>query len=301
MIRRNCGHKPIDAAKFCHQCGKTTIVMSHDYESKKEFCGKCNSRLEGYKQYCIHWGEPSPLAGIGKKQSPIQRFVNSPYTQATIIGVLLFLAVGPMVLPFSYVFTSQAPFVKIVSDEDKNRKTAAPLPEQAASFDARPLLADVDSIPERFRAGGAAVDRLGNIYVADSNGHKVYVIRQSGEWRTIAGNGKPGFSGDGDLAAKAMLNTPQGVAIDGWGNVYIADSGNNLVRMVDPKGVLHTIAGNTETDDGNTSKHLCAPSSLRIEDDNTLYVREHECGDDTARDPTIWVLSRKFRTVAATR
>ena len=90
--------------------------MSHDYESKKEFCGKCNSRLEGYKQHCIHCGEPSPVAKIGNKQGPIQRLVNSPYAQATVIGAILFLAVGPMVLPFSYVFTSQAPFVKIVPD-----------------------------------------------------------------------------------------------------------------------------------------------------------------------------------------
>lgn len=301
MTRRDCGHKPIDAAKFCHQCGKTTIVMAHDHESKKEFCGKCNSHLEGYRHYCIHCGEPSPLAGIGKKHGPIQRLVNSPYAQATVIGVLLFLAASPMVLPYSYVFTSQAPFVKIVPDEDESPQSNAPLPEQAASFEARPLLANVDAIPERFRAGGAAVDRLGNIYVADSNGHKVYVIRKSGEWRTIAGNGKPGFSGDGDQAVRAMLNTPQGVAIDGWGNVFIADSGNNLVRMVDAKGVVHTIAGDSETDDNDTSKQLCAPSSLRIEDDNTLYVRENECGTETARDPTVWVLSRKLRTVAATR
>ncbi len=301
MTRRDCGHKRFDVAKFCHECGKTTTVMSHDHESKKEICGKCNSHLVGHKKYCIYCGEPSPLAGLGKKQGAIHRFVNSPYIQATVVGALLFFAVGPIVLPYSYTFTSQAPFVHIVTDEEWLRKTSAPLPEQIATFEARPLLANVESIPARFRAGGAAVDRLGNIYVADSQGHKVYVIRQSGQWKTIAGTGKPGSDGDGDLATKAMLNAPHGVAVDGWGNVFIADSGNGLVRMVDAKGVLHTIAGDTDSDDPKSSQRLCSPSSLRIEDDNTLYVGENECGGETRRDPTVWVLSRKLRTVAIRR
>ena len=60
----------------------------------------------------------------------------------------------------------------------------------------------------------------------------------------VAGNSRPGFSGDGGPAVNAQLNTPQGIAVDPAGNVYIADSQNNRVRKVDTKGIITTFAGN---------------------------------------------------------
>jgi sugar lactone lactonase YvrE len=93
--------------------------------------------------------------------------------------------------------------------------------------------------------GGIAVDSAGNIYFADDGN---YVIRKvtasTGIITTVAGNGTPGFSGDGGLAASAQLE-PGGVALDSYGNIYIADSGNNRIRMVTAStGIINTIAGN---------------------------------------------------------
>src|SRR3974377_748462 len=73
---------------------------------------------------------------------------------------------------------------------------------------------------------GVAADTRGNLYIADSDDHRVRKIAPTGIISTLAGNGHPGFSGDGGPAYAAQLRTPYGVAADRNGNVYIADLGN---------------------------------------------------------------------------
>ncbi len=93
---------------------------------------------------------------------------------------------------------------------------------------------------------GLAVDGSGNLYVADSRNHRIRrVSRNDLIIRTIAGSGGPGggFSGDGGLAVNAQLNRPSGLAIDNFGTLYIADSGNSRIRRVDPNGIITTVAG----------------------------------------------------------
>src|SRR2546423_102904 len=72
-----------------------------------------------------------------------------------------------------------------------------------------------------------AIDRLGNIYIADSDNHRVRKVNPAGIIQTVAGLGFPGFSGDGGPAVEARLNAPYGLATDLAGNLYIADLGNN--------------------------------------------------------------------------
>ena len=88
---------------------------------------------------------------------------------------------------------------------------------------------------------GIAVDSGGNIYVADANNH---VVRRvvNGVITTIAGNGKPGFSGDNGPANGAQLYSPYGIAVDASGNLYITDRGNNRIRKVS-NGTITTVAG----------------------------------------------------------
>lgn len=89
-----------------------------------------------------------------------------------------------------------------------------------------------------------AVDAFGNRYVADSFNHRVYRIGANNRVTTVAGNGEAGFAGDGGDARAASLTSPSGVAVDGDGNVYIADTGNQRVRMVRAAdNVIVTIAG----------------------------------------------------------
>jgi uncharacterized protein (TIGR03437 family) len=81
---------------------------------------------------------------------------------------------------------------------------------------------------------GLTVDSAGNLYSAETGDSKVHRIGTDGILYSVAGNGTNGYSGDGGPATSAQLNAPEGVAVDGAGNVYIADTGNNLVRVVRP-------------------------------------------------------------------
>jgi len=88
---------------------------------------------------------------------------------------------------------------------------------------------------------GLALDSKGNLYIADSANHRIRMI-SGGTITTVAGNGTAGFAGDKAAATSANLNTPSGVALDSSGNLYIADSVNNVIRKV-TGGTITTIAG----------------------------------------------------------
>jgi len=98
-------------------------------------------------------------------------------------------------------------------------------------------------------AEGVAVDSAGNLYVADAIDHRVRKISPAGLITTVAGNGHPGFSGDGGPASAALLARPYGVAVDRYGNLYIAEIGDDSlglqgrVRKVSTDGTIRTIAG----------------------------------------------------------
>lgn len=91
-----------------------------------------------------------------------------------------------------------------------------------------------------------AVGPDGSIFVAEPKAHRVRRIDPTGTITTYAGTGKSGFSGDGGPATEAKLDLPRGVAADGAGNVYIADSLNQRIRRVDRAGVITTVAGRGE-------------------------------------------------------
>jgi hypothetical protein len=94
---------------------------------------------------------------------------------------------------------------------------------------------------------GVAVDAAGNVYVADWLNHRVRKLSTGGVVTTVAGTGTAGFSGDGGAATAAQLNGPIGVAVDGSGDLYIADFNNYRIRMVNSSGTISTYAGNGST------------------------------------------------------
>jgi DNA-binding beta-propeller fold protein YncE len=92
---------------------------------------------------------------------------------------------------------------------------------------------------------GVAVDDAGNLYIADTSNHCIRKVDTEGMITTFAGRCQvPGYAGDGGPATWAYLNSPYGVAVDGAGNVYIADTLNRRVRRVSPDGTIETVAGN---------------------------------------------------------
>lgn len=93
---------------------------------------------------------------------------------------------------------------------------------------------------------GLRLDGSGRIYFADPWNHVVLRLEVDGALSRIAGNGRPGFNGDGIAATQAELNEPYDVALDSLGNVYIADFANNRIRKIDQAGIIHTVAGTGE-------------------------------------------------------
>jgi sugar lactone lactonase YvrE len=88
-----------------------------------------------------------------------------------------------------------------------------------------------------------AIDKSGNLYIADQTGNRVRKV-SAGIISTIAGNSISGYSGDGGPGTSAMLNEPQGLAVDSLGNVFIADTFNGVIRKVDTTGTISTFAAN---------------------------------------------------------
>lgn len=102
---------------------------------------------------------------------------------------------------------------------------------------------------------GLAIDSAGNLYVADANNHRIREITTDGYIYTIAGNGTIGYNGDGGSGSAAALSFPRGVAIGPDGRVYIADTGNSVIR------VLTAAAGGGVTNAGNFASKV-SPGAL---------------------------------------
>ena len=94
-----------------------------------------------------------------------------------------------------------------------------------------------------FNPFGISVDAIGNLYIADSGNYRVRMLSTSGIISTVAGNGKVALSGDNGPATSAQLLNPNGVTLDAGGNLYIADTWNNVIRKVTSNGIISTIAG----------------------------------------------------------
>ena len=124
-----------------------------------------------------------------------------------------------------------------------------------------------------------AADSAGHTWLALPQLNVVYRLDGSGVLTLVAGTGVAGYSGDSGAAVSAMLNRPQGVAVDAFGDVFIADSGNERIREVTPNGVITTVAGNGNccySGDGGpaTSAWLNNPYAVVIDASGNLYIAD---------------------------
>ena len=122
-----------------------------------------------------------------------------------------------------------------------------------------------------------AVDPYGNLFIADTSNNRIRKVDTNGIITTIAGNGTASYSGDGGAATNATLNNPNGVAVDGYNDVFISDSINNRIRMVDAAGTMITLAGTGGTGyagDGGlaTNANINNPKGLAVDSYGNLYI-----------------------------
>src|SRR5207247_2192154 len=124
------------------------------------------------------------------------------------------------------------------------------------------------------------IDAAGNLYVCDTFNNRVRKVTPQGTISTVAGsNSQGGYSGDGGPATQARLDSPDGVAVDRVGNLYIADTQNFVVRKVDTTGKISTFAGNGQ--DGYSGDNILATQAklspirgVAVDKDGIVYISD---------------------------
>jgi sugar lactone lactonase YvrE len=128
-------------------------------------------------------------------------------------------------------------------------------------------------------ANAVALDSMGAFYFSNYP-NRIYYVAANGLIRLVAGSGAPGYSGDGCPAIAAQLNSPEGIALDSSGNLYIADMRNHRIRKINSKGIISTVAGNGTKgysgDGGNAATaQLNLPNSITVDLAGNLFFTDH--------------------------
>jgi sugar lactone lactonase YvrE len=124
-----------------------------------------------------------------------------------------------------------------------------------------------------------ALDGSGNVYIADTGNSRIRMVSPGGIITTVAGTGDFGYGGDGGTATNAKLAYPSGLAVDGTGNLYVADTNNFRVRKISTNGIITTIAGTGVqgySGDGGpaTNAQLSVPSDVKIDGAGNLLIAD---------------------------
>jgi hypothetical protein len=140
------------------------------------------------------------------------------------------------------------------------------------------------STAQFFEPSGVAVDRLRNVYVSDSFNNRIRMVGPDGTTSTVAGNGTAAFddgAGPPDTPTSATFNLPTGIAVDSSGNIFVADTNNNSIRMITADGGTTTLAGNGKAGlvNGTLGKggttEFSFPISVAVDSKDNVYVADY--------------------------
>jgi len=166
--------------------------------------------------------------------------------------------------------TSYSP-VGIFTTESYRRTNLAGMPGRFENVDGSGTAARFSS------PFGVAVSSAGEIYVADAYNQVIRKITRSGDVSTVAGS--PGVSGSADgIGNTARFGNPRGVAVDGRGNVYVADTNNQMIRKIAPDGLVTTLAGSPgvsgSADGTGDAARFSSPNGVAADADGNVYVAD---------------------------
>jgi uncharacterized protein (TIGR03437 family) len=135
------------------------------------------------------------------------------------------------------------------------------------------------SLGQLNQPSGCALDSAGDLLIADTGNNRIRKVDSAGIVSTVVGTGAVGSAGDEGPAATALLNGPRGIAVDGNGDIFIGDTGNNRIREVTEDGIIHTIAGQSAggfAGDGGpaTAAQLNGPAGILLDGSGNLYVAD---------------------------
>ena len=131
---------------------------------------------------------------------------------------------------------------------------------------------------------GLCADQSGNVFIADTLNHRIRKVDLNGIITPFAGNGSSGYSGNGGPATAASMDEPHSVAVDGLGNVYIADTKNHRIRMVDTSNIMSPFAGSgnnnyqesTDEDVLATTASLNEPNGVYVDASGNVFIADTE-------------------------
>ncbi|HVF56606.1 MAG TPA: NHL repeat-containing protein [Pyrinomonadaceae bacterium] len=167
-------------------------------------------------------------------------------------------------------------YVSDAGDGNRIRKVSIESGAMTTVAGGREGYADATGAAASFNTpSGLAVDRAGNLYVADTGNNRIRRVTPEGAVTTVAGDGEAGYR-DGE-AARARFNGPVGVAVDDDGNVYVADTYNDRIRLVTPEGEVSTIAGGdgaAYTDGPGEAARFDTPCAVAASAAGDLFVAD---------------------------
>ncbi len=154
---------------------------------------------------------------------------------------------------------------------------------------------------------GVAVDKAGNVYIADYSNYRIRKVDVNGIITTVAGVGTSTYSGDGGLATSAGLKGPTSVALDSLGNLYICDYKNYRIRKVNTSGIISTVAGNgssccmTSSGDGGlaTAANLGNPIGIAVDRSGNLFISQNTTNNSIRKVNTNGIISTIVGTTSS--
>ena len=194
------------------------------------------------------------LAGFGALSQPI--ITQQPASQTVSAGVNATFTVavsGTNAVTYQWQFngTNLQPIITTVAGNG----TSTPLRYSGDGGDGTNAQLNLPA--------GVAVDTFGNVYIADTSNHRIRKLDTNGIITTVAGNGNFAYSGDGGPATSASLKSPSGVAFDSSGNLFIADKANNVIRKVNPSGIITTVV---------FSSQITSPTGVAVDGAGNLFI-----------------------------